>query len=151
MCIIYTTKRSQILCLGTGLWDEDGFPISDRRLAFPTENAGLRFMRPRRQPHTFQFITHNVHIIQYNIGLTQGIKKHRWINKVIITVLSQVMSHILIVLHVFVAVSDAHKPTKDSSCRWRQRSSEPLKSAYQTTRCRIEEDRNNGIANIENI
>ena len=61
------------------------------------------------------------------------------------------MSRILIVLHVFVAICDAHKQTKYSSGRWRQRSSEPLKSVYQTTRCRIAEDRLNDIANTENV
>jgi len=61
------------------------------------------------------------------------------------------MSCILIVLRVFVAVCDAHKPTKDLSGRWRQRSSEPLKSVYQTTRCRIAEDRTNDMANTENV
>ena len=61
------------------------------------------------------------------------------------------MSHILIVPHVFIAVCDAHKPTKDSSGRWRQRSSEPLKSVYQTTRCRIAKDSTNDMANTENV
>ena len=106
---------------------------------------------PRHHPHSFQFIMHNVRFIQYSIRPTQDTEKCHWINKVNIIVLSRAMSRVLIVLHVFVAVLGGHKPIKDSSWKWRQRSSENLKSVYQTTRCRIAEDRTNDVANIENV
>jgi hypothetical protein len=94
---------------------------------------------------------HNVRVIQYSIRLPQDTEKRHWINKVNINVFSHVMTRVFIVLRVFVTVSDGHKPTKDSSWRWRQRSCETLKSVYQTTRCRKAEDRTNDIANIENV
>jgi len=92
MCVLFAPKdAAKSYALVLGCERTTGFSISDQRFAFPLQNAGLRFMRPGRQQHSFQF---NVHVIQYNTGLTQNTEKRRWINKVIITVLSQVMSRI---------------------------------------------------------